>query len=350
MHAFLLADWHATHGAVFPAEGVHGPLHYGSAASEHAFLQQASALFDASARDRLLVTGDDRLEFIQGLTTNDVEKAAVGSSFEAAFITPKGKLVADTRITRLDDALLFDCEAGRGAALDELFSKYRIHENAEWTDASEQLAALELWGPKSADVLGEGALPEGESRAVVLGENAVLAVGTVFGAVLYVPGAIATEIAGELLGRLKAVGGGLVGSEAVEAKRIELGLGRYGIDWDENTNPLEAGLDRALDYKKGCYVGQEVVAKATYIGHVARRLVRLEWEGEPAAAGTTLLGGKTPGRVTSCARVPGSSRVVALGVVRRESTAAGTLLRLGSDSGPSATVTGYPYRSKDKPV
>ena len=97
-----------------------------------------------------------------------------------------------------------------------------------------------------------------------------------------------------------------VGRAAVEVRRLELGLGRYGIDWGETTNPLEAGLDRMLDYTKGCYVGQEVVAKATYIGHVNKRLVRLSWEGEPAAADTTLLGGKSPGRTaaTRTARMP----------------------------------------------
>ena len=139
------------------------------------------------------------------------------------------------------------------------------------------------------------------------------------------------------------------GRTAVDARRMEIGLGRYGLDWDENTNPLEAGMDRMLDYKKGCYVGQEVVAKATYIGHVNRRLVRLEWEGEAVAPNTPLLGGRSPGRVTSSVRIPGTNRVVALGVVRRDSAAAGAKHRLG-EGGPEATVLGYPYRSKEKPV
>jgi hypothetical protein len=92
-----------------------------------------------------------------------------------------------------------------------------------------------------------------------------------------------------------------------------------------------------------------VVAKATYIGHVNRRLVRLAWNGETVPAGTPLLGGRTPGRVTSIAKLPGTDQVVALGVVRRESATAGSIHRVG-ENGPEATVLGYPYGSKDKPV
>jgi folate-binding protein YgfZ len=345
MNGSPLDHWHASHGAVRVA-GNPEPLRYGDVRTEYEAVKGAVGLFDASsARDRLLITGDDRIEFVQGLCTNDVEALPVGGSCEAAFITPKGRLIADVRITKLDDALLLDAEAGRGAALQEELAKYRIHEKAEWSDASADLSAIELWGPGAAGILGEMSIPDGTSKAVDLGENAFLTVGTPFGVVLYAPAGAASVVADALVERAAVP----VGREAIEVRRIELGLGRYGIDWNETTNPLEAGLDRALNYKKGCYVGQEVVAKATYIGHVNRRLVCLAWEGEAVPAGTALLGGKSPGRITSCARVPGESRVVALGVVRRESAAAGTHHRLG-EGGPEAVVTGYPFASREKPV
>lgn len=318
--------------------------------TQMAWVRQSVGLHDATARDRLLVTGDDRLSFVQGLATNDVEDVPAGRSFEAAFINPKGRLIADVRVTKLDDALLMDMEPGRAEALAEWFGKYRIHELVEWADVSESLGQLELWGPQAAQALGEASLADGESRAVMVGEGAYLTAGTAFGAIVFVPAGAEADAATELLGRAEALGGGAVTAEVVEARRIELGLGRYGIDWGENTNPLEAGLDRALNYKKGCYVGQEVVAKATYIGHVNRRLVRLSWRGEPVEAGTTLLGGKAPGRVTSCARVPGTDEVVALGVVRRDAAAEGTVHHVGTDDGPEAVVRGYPYLSKEKPV
>jgi folate-binding protein YgfZ len=344
MNASPLEHWHASHGAI-RLQDVAEPLRYGDARAEYEAVAQSAGLFDASAsRDRLLVTGDDRIAFIQGLCTNDVELLPVGGSCEAAFITPKGRLIADVRITRLDDALLFDMEAGRSAALQEELAKYRIHERAEWSDASADLSALELWGPGASTIVG-ATIPDGSSQAVDLGENAFLTVGTPFGLVLYVPADAASVVADALVQRAALP----VGREAIEVRRIELGLGRFGIDWNESTNPLEAGLDRALNYKKGCYVGQEVVAKATYIGHVNRRLVRLTWEGDVVPAGTTLLGGKSPGRITSCARVPGESRVVALGVVRRESAAAGSQLQVG-EGGPTGAVVGYPFASREKPV
>lgn len=318
-------------------------------AAEYLAATRAVGLFDASTRDRLLMVGADRLEFVQGLCTNDVEKLAAGHAFETAFITPKGKLVADARVVKLDDALLFDVEPGRTAALDELFGKYRIHEEATWFDAREALGALELWGPKAAEALGLASLADGEGAAVSLDGAGFAAIGTAFGVIAYVAADSLEAVKAALRSRVSSLGGAVVGSGAVEAARIELGLGRFGLDWDEATNPLEAGLDRMLDYKKGCYVGQEVVAKATYIGQVSRRLVRLEWSGAPMPRDTPLVGGRAPGRVTSCARVPGSDRVVALGVVRRDAAVAGAVHRVG-EAGPEARVLGYPFRSKEKPA
>jgi folate-binding protein YgfZ len=313
-------------------------------------VHETVGVYDASARDRLLLAGADRLEFVQGLCTHDVEKLPEGHALEAAFITPKGKLVADARLVKLDDALLFDAEAGRAAALDELFAKYRIHEDAQWLDAREALSVLELWGPLAATLLGRDALADGDGAAVSLDDHSFVAVGAPFGAVLYVPAGEAGAVREALVRSAVTQGGCEVEGPVVEAARIELGLGRFGVDWDEATNPLEAGLDRMLDYKKGCYVGQEVVAKATYIGHVNRRLVRLEWTGAPVAPGTALAGGRSPGKVTSCAQVPGTDRVVALGVVRRELAAAGSKHRVGDEAGSEATVLGYPFRSREKPV
>lgn len=335
-----LATWHDARGAVRTDGEI---VRYTDPEAEWAAVSQGVGLFDASARDRLLVTGADRETFVQGLSTNDVVKPPVGTTLETAFITPKGKLVADARVVKLDDALLFELEPGRGEALTEVFGRYRIHEDCAFVDASPLLCQLELWGD-AAQALGEPVL-DGTSKAVAIGDETYLVAGTAFGAIVFVS-AEGVEAAADALVARGAVP---VGRDAVEVRRLELGLGRYGIDWGETTNPLEAGLDRMLDYTKGCYVGQEVVAKATYIGHVNKRLVRLSWEGETAAADTTLLGGKSPGRVTSSARVPGTNRVLALGVVRRDVTAAGTKLRLGDEQGPEVTVLGWPWLSKDKP-
>ncbi len=301
MRASALADWLAARSLGMDA------------AAELRAASDGGALYDASARDRMLFAGPDRVDFIQGLCTNDVEALAEAHALEAAFITPKGKLLADARVVKLEDGLLFDLESGRAAALEEHVSKYRVHEDVQWLDVSEALAALELWGPEAGELLGTGPLAQGEGRAVTLADASFAAVGTPFGAVLYLPAEAATGVAEALVFR----GATVIGEGTREVRRLALGLGRFGLDWDEATNPLEAGLDRALNYKKGCYVGQEVVAKATYIGHVNRRLVRLEWEGEAVPAGTPLVAGRSPGRVTSAAKDVLSGRTVALGVVRR---------------------------------
>ncbi len=346
MVSLALSDLHRRLGAV---RGEWGIEHYGDAAAEYRAGLDAVLLSEAVGRDLLLVTGDERLGFIQGLCTNDVEGLADGHACEAAFITPKGRLVADARIVKLDDALLFDLVSGRGGALTELLSKYRIHEAVEWTAANELLCVLELRGPRTSDALGLAALPSGEGAAVDIGGHPAVVVGTPFGAVLYVSVDEAAGLA-EALGRsVAALGGRWGGCQAVEAHRLRLGLGQFGVDFDESSNPLEAGLDRMLSFRKGCYVGQEVVAKATYIGQVSRRLMRLSWPGSPLPLSTPLVGPRTPGRLTSVAEVPGEGRTVALGVVRRDAAVAGTMLGLG-ETGRTAVVDGYPLGSKEKPV
>jgi len=180
----LLEPWHRSRGAHLTAGRVE---HYGDPVAEYRAVTSTVAVVDGSWRDRLVVTGDDRLAFVQGLCTNDVEALAEGHACELVFITPKGRMVADARCTKLDDALLLELEPGRGAALVEQLAKYRIHEAVEWQDAAEWLAALELWGPLAAQALGLERLEPGAGSAVVVDDVALIAVGTPFGAVCYVP-------------------------------------------------------------------------------------------------------------------------------------------------------------------
>jgi len=317
-------------------------------AREWTRVHEAVGVADASARDRLLLVGESRLEFVQGLATNDVEALAVGAACEAAFITPKGKLVADARIVKLEDSLLVDLAPGRGAALSEHFTKYLLNESFEAQDVKEALASIALWGPRAGELLGIPSIVENASGVAEVGGHAFMVIGTAFGAVAFVPVDVKADVFATLSSKAESMGGGAVSDDTVELRRIELGLGTFGRDWDEATNPLEAGLDRMLHYKKGCYVGQEVVAKATYIGRVSRRLVRLSWKGPAVPSNTELTGGKTPGRVTSSITAPDGS-TLALGYVRHDQTKPGTTLRLGAE-GPEVTVLGYPYLSKDKPV
>jgi len=344
MRKAVLALWHRARGGVAPSAGADPsefPNSYGDLAGEWRAAHESACLFDASERERLLATGPDRVGLLDSLSTNDLKRAAPGTTLETAFLTPRGRLVADARVTVLDDAILLELEAGRSAPLGEHVAAHRVAERAELADASAALVQLELWGPRAAEVAGAPGLAPGASQAVDAGGTQVVALRSSFGLVLYVPAALAAAAADDLAGRLAAVGGRPAGRDAIEIARVELGLGRFGLDWDEKTHPLEAGLGRAISYTKGCYVGQEVVAKATYVGRVARLLVRLEWEGAPAAPGTPLLGARAPGRLASCAALPDASRVVALGYVRHDAAEPGTRHRVG-EGGPEATVLGPP--------
>lgn len=326
--------------------------HYGDVSAEYAAITQGGGgLFDASSRDRLLVTGPDAVSFLQGLATQELEGHESGTSVEAAFITAKGKLITDARVTLLDDGVLLDMEGGGTTALQEHFSRYLINEEVSWMEVSEALVQLQVWGPGARKSLDLESSQSGDVTAVSLAGAELVGVVGDFAVELFVPGEIAEAVVVELKEKLAAQQGRPVGRAALEPYRIEQGLGRFGIDWNESTNPLEAGLDRALSFGKGCYIGQEVVAKATYIGRVNRRLVRLRYTGTPLPSDTPLIGGRAPGRLTSSAQIPQSDTVVALGYVRRDMTPAGSELRLGEgEDAPTARVEGWPFASKEKPI
>jgi folate-binding protein YgfZ len=301
-------------------------------AAEYDLLREAVGLADSSARGKLRLTGADAAEFLQGQVTNDVEALAPGAGCYAALLNHKGKVQLDMRILRGDDWIWIDTEPGHQAPMERTVRTFGIGRDVRAEDATESYAILSLLGPAARSALEVE--PPAEEHAFVNGEHG-LYVATHLGVDVICPAAEAEAV------RL-ALGAEPVSDEAAECLRIEAGRPRFGIDFDSDTIPEEAGLnDRAVSFGKGCYVGQETVARLHYKGKPNRHLRGLRLS-EPMPTGAELrLGERVVGRVGSVAVSPVHGPI-ALALVRREA-GPGDELAAG-DSGATAAVVEPPFR------
>ncbi|HEX9968075.1 MAG TPA: glycine cleavage T C-terminal barrel domain-containing protein [Solirubrobacterales bacterium] len=301
-------------------------------------LREECGLLDRSERGKLLVAGADAAEFLQGQLTNDVEALEPGDGCYAALLDRKANIQADMRVLRLADGdLWLDTEQTTREPVRRHLEMYKIGREVEVTDLSEQRAILSLLGPRSAEVAGTAALPEHANEAIRTAGVECLAAGTEAGIDLIAAAADAARLREVLLD----AGAAEVSAEAAEIIRIESGRPRFGAEMTKETMPAEAGIvERAVNFEKGCYIGQEPVARLHYKGRPNRHLRGLRLSG-PAEPGATLrLGEKEVGRVGGVAVSPAHGRI-ALAIVRREAEP-GAELAVGDDS-TKATVVDLPF-------
>jgi folate-binding protein YgfZ len=334
----------------------------GDLAAGYQAARSACVVYDHSARSLLRLTGPDRATFLHGMVTNDINGLAEGAACDAALLTAKGAMVADARVLKLPEALLVDVEPGLGGKVLETLNRFLISEEAELEDVTEAWGQLGVYGPAALPALAAalGAplggplpreLPRNAVRSLPFGGLTVHVLGNPVyagaGAEVWAPREVLEPLYRALLER---GGARPVGMDVLEVLRVEAGWPRYGQDMVETTIPLEAHMERAISYNKGCYIGQEVIARATFRGHMNRKLagLLLPEGGEPPAPGTelraTLPDGaeKKAGWLTSVVRSPSLGRPVALGYVHRDLLAPGTELRLAGVEGATATVQALP--------
>ena len=262
------------------------------------------------------VVGPDREKWLQGMQSNDLAAAPYGGAIAGAFLNGKGRLVAIGLLWRARDAVIVTTGPDRLDALRAHLDKLLIMEDCELQEAPE-LRRLRYWPSDS---------PPGNVPEHILGSPQPL------GFELLLPEAEAQSLLETLRDRPRP--------DLAEAFRVAAGIPRWGADVDEETTPIEGGLDPLLSFSKGCYVGQEVVAMATYRGRVAWNLVRLEVEGEAPRPGTKLgAGGK--GRVTSSTQT--GSVALLLGYVNKDLIVPGSTVAL--EDGRLTRVLGLPYGS-----
>jgi len=303
-------------------------------------VREGCGLLDRSERGKLAFTGGQAKVFLQGQVTNDVEALTPGTGCYAALLSPKGKMLGDLRILDTGDELLLDTERGALQAIFNVLHRARLGYAAELHKRTLQCGLLSLVGPQARAVAGDAAqaLPREEhaNAPVEVDGISARAIVTDLGLDLLCD----AERTAALAAALRTRGARPVPERTVETLRVERGRPRYGLDLDDATIPQEAGLnERAVSFAKGCYVGQETVARLHYKGKPNRHLRGLRLSAPVASGAELTLGGKPVGRVGSVADSPAHGPI-ALALVRREAEP-GTVLAVGGDA--SATVVELPF-------
>ncbi len=301
-------------------------------------LREECGLVDRSARGKLAVRGPDAAEYLQGQLTNDVEALEPGDGQYAALLDRKGHMQADMRVLRpAAEEILLDTEPEALAATLRHLRMYSIGRDVSVADVSAERAILSLIGPRSVEIAGTAALPENSCEATTVGTVECLAVGTRDGIDLILAAAEAEGVSELLL----AAGAAPVAAEAAEILRIEAGVPRFGAEMGSETMPAEAGIvEDAVSFTKGCYIGQETVARLHYKGRPNRHLRGLRLSA-PAEPGSALRSGeKEVGRLGSACVSPAFGPI-GLAILRREAEP-GAQVDVGED-GVTATVVDLPF-------
>jgi folate-binding protein YgfZ len=292
------------------------------------------------ARERgvIAVTGPDGAEYLQGQVTNDVEALEVGEGQYAALLDRKGHMQTDLRILRVGaEEIQVDLEpAPKDQALRHL-TMYSIGRDVAVTDATAERALLSLIGPRAAEVAATPPLPEFANESTTIAGIPALAVGTRDGIDLF----CAAEDRDRLLAAVTEAGAVEVTPEAVEIVRVEAGVPRFGAEMDAGTMPAEASIvEDAVSFTKGCYIGQETVARLHYKGKPNKHLRGLKLSAAAAPGAALRLGEKEVGTLGGAVVSPALGPI-GLAIVRREAEP-GAELTVGED-GVTAEVVALPF-------
>lgn len=348
-----LVDRHTATGAVLDEHSQ--PLHYQlGPAHEYEQTTTAAGLIDLSGRGKIEITGKDRVTFLHNLCTNDVKKLTPGQGCEAFLLDAKGRVLEYVHLYAEENAIWLDCAAGRSDPTLKHLDRYIIREDVQLHDRTASHALLHLTGPKAGEVLlaagitdADGLSHCGSTQGVI--EGAAVQVrrqdrAPEAGFDLLAP----VEQADAVWDALLAEGSNAVapvGLQVAEVLRIEAGIPAIGLEIGSENLAQELGRDsQAISFVKGCYLGQETVARLDALGHVNKVLHGLLFDGEavPSPATPILLGDKPVGTVGSAAFSFGLNRAIALAILRHPQCSPGATVTVGD---LTATVSAVPLRS-----
>jgi folate-binding protein YgfZ len=320
-------------------------------------IREGAAVGSLSPRLQVAVAGKDRADYLQGLLTNDIVALAPGTGCYAAWLSPQGRMLTDMHVLQSGGMILLDLPAATTAATVERLDQFIFSEDVTVGSMADALTGVWVHGPAAAAALersleGARGVAEWQDYQHAQFEHHGQPVSVARIDQLGVPGyCVYVERAREtqLVAALQTAGATVVDGRALEAARIEAGYPLFGVDMNETTIPLEAGIEqRAVSFTKGCYVGQEIIIRVLHRGggRVARKLVAMRTGGAQASVGARLLlGDRAIGEVTSAAESPDRGSI-ALGYVHRDFTAPGTAIEVETASGRApAVVDERPMRS-----
>jgi folate-binding protein YgfZ len=371
--AILNSPLHEAHtrlGAqMFVHDGWFLAANYGDTLFEYAAVRESGAgLIDLSWRGRILVSGSEAVQFLNGLITNDMKTLAENSWMPAAFPNVQGRLIASVRVIRLSDEqaatnkktfplFLIDTEAATHDRVLKTIERFTLAGDFRVTDVTSQTAQIAVNGKNAARVVSQVvgvavsefgpnaakqiAFPKNDASGDLTIIHATHTAGDGFDLI------VDAAKASDLWDALSAAGARPVGYDALEMLRIEAGIPRYGIDMDETNVVTEAGLDDAVSYTKGCYVGQEIIARIKYRGHVAKRLSGIKFgNAVKVEAGAVIKSedDKEIGRLTSSTYSPHLGRTISLGYLKYDYLTPETGVKIiAGDKEIPAQVTELPF-------
>ncbi len=320
----------------------------------YAAARERAAFIERSNRVRMEFAGAKPAETLNGIFTNDVSLLKPGAGHYAAALTNKGKVIADVRVFARDGRFVVDTSAAAGPAFVAMIRKYVNPRLATYRDISATVGTVGVFGPTASAVMAsasgiaadllESLSPYGQVP-LASGDGFIARVPDlgVAGFDLFAP----TEAIATIIEQLRAAGVTELMAAGAEVLRVEAGRPLYGTDMDENVLAQEAALDRddlgAISFNKGCYTGQETVARVHFRGHVNRTLRGLRLAGPVASASTLHTGdGTEVGRLRSVIESPRFGWI-ALGYVRREVPEGTALTVRSGDAESGAVVSALPF-------
>lgn len=334
----------------------------GNSAGYTAVRQDGAGLIDLSSRGRITVGGLEAVQFLNGLITNDMKMLLEDTWMPAVFPNAQGRLVASVRVMRLKDidtgkatcpSYLIDTEAASHQSVLKILQRFTLAGDFRVNDVTDESAQFSVQGKKAENVVqsvfGDAVKNLAERGAIKTSWNGtevtvVRATQTSAKGFEFI---VNTADARRLRQALVDAGATPVGENAYEVLRIEAAVPRYGLDMDETNVVTETNLDEAVSYTKGCYIGQEIIARIKYRGHVAKKLTGLSFADKVDIASGDVVkssDNKDIGRITSATYSPQLKRTIALGYVKYGYLAADTPVKVVHDgSEVSAHVTELPF-------
>ena len=294
-------------------------------------LREGAAWLDLSARGKIKLTGEDRARLLHAMTTNHIQQLTPGTGCYAFFLTVQGRILSDANVLCRPDHILLELEPETREKVYQHLDHYIIADDVALEDVTAQTATIAVEGPGSAAVIeAMGApVPEAEYASVEWGTRLVARLNTTGGLGFFVMAPVAEKE--QLIEQIEATGAVAADAEAFRAVRLENGKPRYGDDLSERYLAQEANVPRALNFNKGCYLGQEIVERVRSRGQIHRVLmpVELETKVAPAAGAKLTVGDAAAAEITSVAYSPALGKVVALAYVRTDYARPGTKMMLG---------------------
>jgi folate-binding protein YgfZ len=307
-------------------------------------------VYGLNTRSKIRLTGNDRVRWLNGMVTNNVRDLAVGCGVYAFLLNPQGRILGDLYAYNRGDSIWLDTDETQVARILEIFDHYIIMDDVEVENISQRITGIGISGPKSPDVLRAAGIEEGEFQSLEFRDLQWKQIPLTLVRCEHEKRQsyeiwLAPEHAEQLRAGLVHSGAISVDDAALELYRVALGLPRYGQDVRERDLPQETEQTRALNFSKGCYVGQEIVERIRSRGAVHRGFTGFVFEGYPATPGTKVqIDGKDVGEITSSAAVPlsGGVKNLGLGYIRREVTLSGKEVVAGDTK---AAVAELPFKA-----